>query len=242
MIVLARDAIPRRRYRCVATGDLIEIAVNPKLIPADGILKQIRTHDGRFVHINAVSDGGETIPERIGSRDVDALVVPLDYQLEPWDGVLVPLQEPRPPVAAAKPGRGRGRPRKGTVPWMGWGRLYSYDMERLLEILNAEAGWVQDCPPHYYLAGFMAGSRREVAVGLYKSGELGFHQIPYSGPLRHFRQRERAKPPHYLPHRIDLSLVMKSGKWTEMVAALQVFLRNRKRVAAQHAKGIYVPD
>jgi len=227
MPIEARDAIAGRRYR-LQTGDVVEILANPAALRA-GQIKQIRSRDGAFVHANAVSEQNEIIPE----KRTNPLVIPLFYLLEAWDG-RPPQALSKPVVAIQEPIKRRGRTEKIDTLWMGWAVGYIQDMDSLLGIMKSEAGWVSPIVKnrHYYLCGY----NKEPILGLYRWGELGFRETPNNAVLRRYPLRTRTKPPNFLPWRIDLSAVMATGKWTELMNLTREYIARKKNAILQGAK------
>ncbi len=218
MTILAKDAEAGRRYRCVDTGDVIEILSRPS-DARNGRMVPLTTKDGSFVHVNAVTRKGR----RIKDADPSApLAIPAFYRLEPYDGpyVKAPARRAIHPVPA-KPG-GRGRTPKGKTPWRGWAVAVRHDMERLLETIEAEGFWISETF-HYFRVGF----RADTCLGVFKAGQLGFHERP-SGPLGDFPAKAPTTDP-YLPWKIELCSVMAAEKWEEMQDMLRRNLREFKR-------------
>ena len=225
MPIQARDAEAGRRYRCVDTGDVIEICARPqdsrnaKLVP-------LTTVDKTFIHVNAIGVNNQKLSN---PNPAKPMVIPAFYLLEAYDGpyTVAPLR--RPVVSKPAPTGKVGRPKKGPTPWRGRAAAIRYDMERVLEVVEDEGFWIAD-KFHYYRVGLDA----ETCLGVFKAGQLGFASRP-TGPLGQFP----AKPPTtdtYLPWKVELPVVLAAGKWDTMLDLLRRHLREFKSKHVRRAR------
>ena len=225
MPIQAKDALAGARYRCVDTGDLIEICARPqdsrnaKLVP-------LTTEDKSFIHVNAIGVGNRKLPSPNPARP---LVIPAFYKLEPYDGPYTRPPERRVVVPKPKSNGNVGRPKKGAIPWRGRAVKIRYDMERILETIEDEGLWIAETF-HYYRAGL----NELTCLGVFKSGQLGFHSRP-DGPLGQFPARPLTSDP-YLPWKVELPVVLSAGKWDAMLEMLQRYLREFKSRTTRRAR------
>lgn len=221
MIVQAKDAEAGRRYRVLDSGDIIEVLARPSDARV-GKMVPLTTRDGSFVHVNAVTRNGRRLKEADPSAP---LVIPAFFKLEPFDGVYAkaPVRRAPPPRVQAPPKNGGpGRRTKGDTPWRGWAVAVRHDMEGLLEVVESEGFWLAETF-HYFRVGF----RAETCMGVFKAGQLGFHERP-DGPLGEFPAKKPTTDP-YLPWKVELCSVMSAERWEEMLDMLRRHLREFKR-------------
>jgi len=227
MIIFAKDAGAGRRYRCVDTGDLIEICARPK-DALNGKLVPLTTADGSFIHVNPIAANNSRVRSR---NPAEPIVIPAFFKLESYDGPYTKMPArrtvvPKPPIPKNKKGRGK----KGDTPWRGWAAKARYDMERILELIEAEGFWLADTF-HYYRVGLQA----ETGMGVFKAGQLGFHKRP-DGPLGEFPAKKLTTDP-YLPWKVELRSVMAAEKWDEMLDMVRKYLRDfRKQVERRNRR------
>ena len=215
-IVIAKNAEAGRRYRCVDTGDVIEICAKQKDI-RNGELVPMLTADGTFVHVNAISNDNKRIKD-----GKNILMVPAFFKLEPYEGPYLKAPQRRLVHPKPKPGAGKmGRRPKGDSPWRGWAFHVRHDMERLLEVIEAEEFWVVETF-HYFRVGFMS----KTCIGIFKSGQIGFPEKP-EGILGSFPAKKKKVDP-YMDWKLELGPIMAAEKWGEMTTMLQRHLRTFK--------------
>jgi hypothetical protein len=216
MVISAKDAEGGRRYRCVDTGDIVEVCIRPQ-DARNGKRVPLTSEDGTFIHVEAISTRNKRIQEKDSSS---LLVIPAFYKLEPYDGPYTKAPIKR--VSAPKPPRPSsyktGRPKKGEIPWRGWGAHARHDMERILEVVESEGFWFAETF-HYFRVGYQA----ETCLGVFKAGQLGFHTRP-SGALGEFPTKPPTTDP-YMPWRVELSTVMAADKWDAMLNMLRRYMR-----------------
>jgi hypothetical protein len=220
MVIFAKDAEAGRRYRCVDTGDVIEICAKSSDI-RNGKLTPLTTADGSFIHVNAISTKNKRIRERHLN---EPLALPSFYKLEPYDGPYTKgvVRRTSIPTATIPKTSKMGRPKKGDTPWRGWALATRYDMERILEAIEDEGFWL-DLAHHYYSVGY----KSKTCMVVYRSGQLGFQSKPI-GPLGHLPMRKPSLDP-YMPWKIELGPVMAAQQWEVMLDLLRRHLREFKQ-------------
>ena len=222
MIIFAKDAEAGRRYKCVDTGDLIEICARPQ-DARNARLVPLTTEDGSFIHLNPVMAGNR----RIRSADPShPLAIPAFYRLVPhsWAARRGPSRRgvaPDPP----KPAGRRGPPPKNPR-WRGWAADCRADMEALLEAIEDEGLWVEEAF-HHYKVGFGG----KVCMAVYKAGQLGFRGRPDGalGPASPAQEARRDRLPGCCQWKIGFGVVMADGKWAEMLDMLRRHLKDFRR-------------
>lgn len=221
--ILARDAEAGRRYRCVDagefSGDIVEIRARPSDLRG-GRLVPLTTRDGSFIHVSVVV-GNRKAKEADPSRP---LVIPAFYKLEPYEGAYK-----KPParrrVSSRPPRTGRkvdGHDASAMPAWRGWAYGARHDMERLLEVVQAEGfdlkeGW------RFYRVAY----KLKTCMAVFKAGQLGFPQKPV-GPLGQLPAKKPTTDP-YMPFQVELGAVMAADRWEEMLDMLRRYLREFKR-------------
>lgn len=221
MAIMAKDAEGGRRYKVLDTGDIIEVLARPSDARA-GRMVPLTTRDGSFIHVNAVTLKGRRLKETDPSAP---LAIPSFYKLELYDGPYskAPMKRIVPPrVPAAPRGGGPGRRTKGKTPWRGWAVDARHDMENLLEVIESEGFWLAETF-HYFRVGFQA----DTCMGVFKAGQLGFHEKP-DGPLGAFPAKKPTTDP-YLSWKVELCSVLAAEKWEEMLDMMRRHLREFKR-------------
>lgn len=216
MVIFAKDAEGGRRYRCIDTGDVVEVCTRPQ-DARNGKRVPLTSEDGTFIHVEAISTRNARIKEEDSAH---LLVIPAFYKLEPYDGPYTKPAVKR--VSKPKPLRSAsyktGRPKKGMIPWRGWAVHARHDMERILEVVEAEGFWFTETF-HYFRVGYQS----ETCLGVFKAGQLGFHTRP-NGALGYLPTKPPTTDP-YMAWRVELGTVMAAEKWDDMLNMLRRYLR-----------------